>query len=219
MDGKLDSALASLRRAVAVLERLDRKYPGVLNYQRGLASTYNLMSDLYRRRLESADSLAWAEKGRSLLERLVGEHPNEVEARTDLARSYNNIGRVHQQSGETSEALRAYQRAVDLYEGLPELGPRNCCNLACNLALSIPLIGAKHGSTGELDPDAVPPGDRVRRQVYGDRAIDVIRRAVRGGFRDTEILQTDPDLAAIRGRDDFQEIVKEAGKQTAAGVK
>jgi serine/threonine protein kinase/tetratricopeptide (TPR) repeat protein len=219
MDGKLDSALASLRRAVEVLERLDRKYPGVLNYQRGLASTYNLMSDLYRRRLESADSLAWAEKGRSLLERLVGEHPNEVEARTDLARSYNNIGRVHQQSGETSEALRAYQRAVDLYEGLPELGPRNCCNLACNLALSIPLIGAKHGSTGELDPDAVPPGDRVRRQVYGDRAIDVIRRAVRGGFRDTEILQTDPDLAAIRGRDDFQEIVKEAGKQTAAGVK
>ena len=116
-----DSALTSIRRAVEVLERLDRQYPGVLDYQRGLASTFNLMSDLHRRRLEPADSLAMAEKGRSLLERLVAEHPEDVEARTELAKSYNNIARVHQQSGETGEALRAYQRTVDLYEGLPEL--------------------------------------------------------------------------------------------------
>ena len=75
MAGKLDSALKGLRRAVEVLERLDRQYPGVLNYQGGLASTYNLMSDLHRRRREPAESLAFAEKARALLDRLVAEHP------------------------------------------------------------------------------------------------------------------------------------------------
>ena len=62
------------------------------------------------------------------------------------------------------------------------------------------------------------PGDRVRRQVYGDRAIDVIRQAIRGGLRNLEIFLSDPDLAAIRGRDDFQQILQEAEKQ-AAGAK
>jgi eukaryotic-like serine/threonine-protein kinase len=218
MAGKLDSALTSIRRAVEVLERLDQKHPGVLNYGRGLASIYNMKSDLHRRRLEPADSLAWAEKGRSLLERLVAEHPEEAEPRTDLAKSYNNMARVHQQSGETAEALRAYQRAVDLYESLPELDPRNAYNLACNLALAIPLIGAKPGSSGELDPEAVSPGDRVRRQVYGDRAIDLVRQAIRGGFGNTGVFESDPDLDAIRGRDDFQKVIKEADKQ-AGGAK
>src|SRR5439155_25964530 len=56
--GKLDSALQSVRKAVEILERLDRQYPGVLNYQGGLASTYNMMSDLHRHRREPAEALA-----------------------------------------------------------------------------------------------------------------------------------------------------------------
>ena len=156
--GKLDSALASVRRAIEILERLDRQYPGVLNYRGGLAGTYNLISDLHRRRLEPAESLAFAEKARALLERLVAEHPEDTLSRVDLARSYNNIGRMHQQSGEPAEALRAFQRAVDLLEGLPELDARNSYSLACNLALCIPMIGAREGSQGAHDPEAADPG-------------------------------------------------------------
>ena len=215
--GQLDSALASVRRAIEVLERLDRQYPGSLNYQGGLAATYNLIGDLHRRRLEPAESLAFAEKARDLLKRLVTEHPEDTLSRVDLARSHNNIARMHQQSGEPAEALRSFQRTVDLLEGLPELDARNGYSLACNLALCIPMIGAKQGSQGVHDPEAVSKGDQLRRRLYGDRAMEVLRRAVRGGSFDTEVLQSDPDLAAIRDRDDFQALVKEVEKQAEAG--
>ena len=148
MAGKLDSALKSLRRAVEILDRLDRQYPGVLNYQGGLAGTYNMMSDLHRRRREPAESLAFAEKARALLDRLVAEHPKDIYSRIDLAKAHNNIGRVHQQSGDPVEALRSFQRAVDLYESLPELDPRNSYNLACNVALVHPLDRRRERDAG-----------------------------------------------------------------------
>jgi eukaryotic-like serine/threonine-protein kinase len=219
MAGKLDSALKSDRQAIEILERLDRQYPGVLDYRGGLASTYNMMSDLHRRRREPTESLAFAEKARPLLERLVAEHLKDTISRIDLSKSYNNIARMRQQSGQPAEALRSLRRAIDLLEGLPELDARNSYSLACNLALCIPLIGAKEGSQGVQDPEVLTKDEQLRRRLYGDRAIDVLRRAVRGGFLNGDVLLSDPDLAAIRGRDDFQEIVKEVEKRAEVGRK
>ena len=69
------------------------------------------------------------------------------------------------------------------------------------------MIGAKPGSQGEHDEDLISQADRIRRRIYGDRAIEVLREAVRGGFLNAEILRSGPDLAAIRGREDFRKIV------------
>ena len=215
MTGKLDSALKSLHKALEILEQLNRRYPGILNYQGGLANTYNLMSDLNRRRGEPSESLAYAEKARAILNRLVAEHPKDVYSRIDLGKTYNNIGRLHQQSGDPAEALRSFQRVVDLYEGLPDLDPRNSYNLSCNLALCIPLIGAENGTQGTLVADKLSKGDRFRREKYGDRAIQLLRRAIQGGFLNRELLETDADLNALRQRADFQDLINEVEKQSA----
>src|SRR6185312_5675798 len=158
MAGKLDSALKSVRRSIEILEGLDRRYPGVLNYQGGLAAAYNLIGDLHRRRLEPAESVAFAEKARTLLERLIAEHPEDTPSRIDLSKSYSTIGRVRQQSGEPTEALRSFLRAIDLLEGLSELDARNRYSLACDLAMCITLMGAKEGSQGAHDPEALTEG-------------------------------------------------------------
>jgi non-specific serine/threonine protein kinase/serine/threonine-protein kinase len=217
--GKLDSALRSTRRAVAILERLDQRYPGVLDYQGVLASTYNMMSDLHRRRREPAEALACAEKARTRLERLVAEHPEYIYPRVDLAKACNNIGRGLQQDRDPAEALKSFQRAVDLYESLPHLDPRNSYNLACNLALCIPLIGAQNGTEGTLDAGGLSPADRSRRKHYGDRAVEVLRRATRGGFVNLEILRADTDLDPLRGRPDFQQLIREVETKSAADRK
>jgi serine/threonine protein kinase/tetratricopeptide (TPR) repeat protein len=216
MAGKLDSALKSVGKAMEILERLDQRYPGVLEYQGGLASTYNMLSDLHRRRREPVESLAIGQKARTWLERLVAEHPKDVESRVDLANAHNNIARGLQQRGEPVEALRSFQRAVDSYESLPQLDPRNSYNLACNVALCIPLIGAKPGSKGVYDLDALTKADRFRRQKYGDRAVELLLRAVQGGFADLEILESDTDLDPLRDRPDFQELIKKLEKESAA---
>ena len=75
----------------------------------------------------------------------------------------------------------------------------------------------REGTQGVHDPEALSKGDQLRRRLYGDRAIEVLRRAVRGGSFDAEVLQSDPDLAAIRDRDEFQAIVKEVEKQAEGG--
>jgi tetratricopeptide (TPR) repeat protein len=219
MAGKLDSALRSARRSIELLERIDRQYPGSLNYRGSLASSCNMLSDLHRRRGEPAESLAVAEKARDLLERLVAEHPEDTYSRIDLSKSFNNIGRMQQQSGDPAEALRSFQRAVDLLEGLPDLDARNNYNLACNLALCLPLIGAKPGSQGVDDEEALTKGDQVRRKMYGDRAIEILRRAVRGGFLNAEILRSDPDLAPIRGHEEFRQILKDLEEPAATDGK
>lgn len=208
MAGKLDSAQKSGQRALELLEGLDRRHPGVLEYRGSLASTLILLADLHRRRLDPAEALARAGQARSLLEKLRAEHPEDTASQVDLARAFNVIGRVRQQSGENAEAVRAYQRAVDLLEGLPELDARTSYILACNLSLCIPSIGAKEGTQGVNDPDTLTKGEQIRRKLYGDRAMVLLRRAVGDGEVSTEMLASDPDLAAIRLRDDFPEFVK-----------
>ena len=219
MAGKLDSALASDRKAIEIVERLDRQYSGFLTYRRGLGSAYNLMSDLYRHRREPADALAFAQKAQTLLERLVSEDPEDVLSRIELAKSHTNIGRMLQHTGEPVEALHSFQRAVDLYESIPRLDPRNTYNLACNLALCVPLIGTKNGSQTPIDILKLSKGDQIRRRVYGDRAVEVLRRAVNGGFLDADILQSDTDLDAIRDHSDFQAVFKSIAESPAAARK
>jgi len=212
MAGKLDSALTSAQKALVIFERLDRRYPGLLNYQEALGAAYNMMSDVHRHRREPAESLTFAQKAQTLLGQLVSEHPKDVSTRIDLAKSYNNVARILQQTGEPVEALRSYQRAVDLYESIPSLDPRNNYNLTCNLALCIPLIGTKNGSQGTLDTLKLSKGDQLRRQIYSDRAVEVLRRAVASGFLNPEILQSDPDIDSIRDRPDFQALIKDVEK-------
>jgi hypothetical protein len=50
---------------------------------------------------------------------------------------------------------------------------------------------------------------------YARRALALLRRAVQAGFNDLPHLKTnDPDLAALRGRADFQQLVQELEAKT-----
>ena len=57
-----------------------------------------------------------------------------------------------------------------------------------------------------VSPNATEsPAELARR--YNDRALDLLRRAVRQGFRDLGLLSRDPDLGALRYRQDFRLLV------------
>ena len=213
--GKLDSALSSAKKAVEILERLDRRYPNVLSHQESLVSSYMMISGAHRLRREPSEALAFAQKARILLEQLVGLHPENVNLRLDLADSQNRLGRLLKQTGEPVEALRSFQHAIDIYESMPELDRRNRYLLAGNVALSIPLIGVKNGSGDALNFLKLSKGDLLRRERYGNRALELLHQAAEGGFPDLETLQTDPDLDSIRDRPDFQSIIDEVAARTS----
>ena len=214
--GQTESALENLHGALQIFERIDQSYPGVVSYQQGLGATYNMMTDLERQRGERAEALAFAQKARSLFKHLVTENPKNANYQRELAKSHNNLGRLQAQAGEPTEALRSFQHAVDLFESLHELDPQDSYNLACNVALSIPMIGVKKESQGTSQE--LSKGDQLRRQLYGDRAIEALRRAAKGGFLNPQTFQENSDLDSLRARADFQALIKQIEeKPPAAG--
>jgi serine/threonine-protein kinase len=67
----------------------------------------------------------------------------------------------------------------------------------------------------ERDPD-LTEADRERRSgAYGDRAVELLRQAVRAGFRDAKALRDDPELRPLQARDDFAALLKEVEDATA----
>ena len=219
MAGRLDSALASIRKAGEILEQLNRQSPNVLDYQQALASTYQMMSDLHRGRHEPSMALASAQKAQTLLGRLVELHPQNVNLRLDLARSQNILGRTLQQAGEPVEALQSFQRAIDIYESLPELDAGNSYLLASNIALCIRLVGVKNGVADSLDASKLSKADLLRRERYASRAVELLKKAVKEGLLDFDVLQSDADLDPLRDRPDFQSLIKEGEEEAADATK
>jgi serine/threonine-protein kinase len=75
--------------------------------------------------------------------------------------------------------------------------PGDLYNAACGYALCVPL--ADNAQT---------------REGYAARAFDLLRQAVAKGFRDLAQMQNDPDLNALRGRDEFKKLLADLGAAT-----
>src|SRR5262249_36091063 len=49
----------------------------------------------------------------------------------------------------------------------------------------------------------------ARAKSYADRAMGLLREAIRRGYRDTKTLTTDSDFEPLRGRPDFQQLIRD----------
>ena len=214
--GQFEPAFESGKQAAQLFEQLDRRFPDTVPYQTGLYLAYDSLSRLRNQQGETAEALRWSEQARSVLERLVSQHPKETAFQIDLSRSHSFIGRLLQHTGKFAEALRSFQHAVDVLETLPELDPANSHQLAINLAACVSLIGAAPDVAAPEDETKLSPADRLRRQIYGTRAVAALRQAVTGGFLKLEALQTESDLDSIRDRPDFQKLLEELAEKGKA---
>ena len=86
------------------------------------------------------------------------------------------------------------------------------------MALCIPLVGVKNSSAVAIDEAKLSKGEQLRRKRYGDRAVELLRRAAAGGFPGLDVLRSDTDLDSIRDRSDFQSLIDEVEKKIPEGV-
>jgi hypothetical protein len=109
----------------------------------------------------------------------------------------------------TSHAMRAMSRVKtgQIEEGIDEIAElakssdwnlENWYNFACVYALAA-------GKSPQ------------KKQEYGDRAMELLNKAVQAGLQDVALLTRDEDLSALRNRDDFKKLIAELtnGKQAA----
>ena len=214
--GRLEAAVQSENQALELFEQLDRRFPDMVSYQTALYLAYDMAGQLRSQQGEIKLALRLAGQTRTVLERLVAQHPRELVFQIHLSRCHGFIGRLLCQSRRFTEALRSFQRTVDLLESLPQLDPANSYQLAVNLALCASLIGAGPAAAPPDDEAELSPADRLRRQVYGTRAVTALNRAVAGGFASREVCQSDADLDSLRDRPDFQKLLKETAEKDKA---
>jgi hypothetical protein len=87
------------------------------------------------------------------------------------------------------------RRAIALRAGVATLSFEARYDLARNHALLAGLA--------DEEGSCLSPADR---RVEADRAMDVLKQVVAGGYRDAT-MKAQPDFAPLRGRGDFQELV------------
>jgi serine/threonine-protein kinase len=120
---------------------------------------------------------------------VVRAQPESVYHASTLASMLASLGRAAAEAGEREEAREAFLDAVEVTEGYAAAYPGQLYNQACYLALAIPVCA---------------PSERDRLTA---RAIDVLRRAIDGGYDDYANMAADEDLDALRERADFKQLL------------
>ena len=214
-----DAAFEDLQRSLEISEKISLAYPHIRPFQEALATSCNMMSAFLSRRGERVDALDRARKAKRLFESLQAADRENTKYSLGLAQSHTQIGRLHNAEGQPVLALQAFRRAIDLYESLPVIDPPTHYDLACSLALCIPLLGVSDpvpaaGSRAHELSNA----DRRRREIYGSRAVEELRRAAHDGFVQSETLESNSDLDSLRPLADFRSLMSDLDQKRANAV-
>jgi serine/threonine protein kinase/tetratricopeptide (TPR) repeat protein len=191
---------ASLEQALKTFEKLAQEHPDVLEYVYDQGHCYSLLASAAEPAGRSDVALARCAKAIEILEQVVRRGYSQ--GRRDLfnarvQRALVLLGRGnHARATEEANALAAQ-------EGL---SPNNLFNITCVFARSS-AVAQKDTKLSAADRASV-------RARYADRAIDFLRQAVGKGFQNAVLLKTDPDLAPLRSREDFQKLTEQVAQKT-----
>lgn len=136
---------------------------------------------------------------------VLAKTPGAVRARQMLSDSYFAVAELQRLRRRPADAAAA---ALERRQLWPDR-PGELYNVACELALCIPLVG-KEGAE-------LTDAERAAQRRYADLALEVLRQAGDQGFKDVKRLQTDADLAPLRSRPDFQQLLAELDSASPSG--
>ena len=202
------------------------EFPDKIEYQLSLAGGCCNFGRLVVTRGELGEGLKWLDKAIALLEPRVRNEAKDMKARRFLRNSYwvraevyDKLGRIAAATADWDEAMklsprreqiilrekRADSRAraglaeeavedIDAIASLIAWPPGNHYNFACVYAIA-----------------SDKANDADRKQEYAEKAMDMLGKAVRAGWKDAEHIATDPDLAPLRERDDFRKLLADLG--------
>jgi tetratricopeptide (TPR) repeat protein len=165
------------------------EYPAVPDYRSELAVTLHALADIHLRRGEPADA-------RSLLDQAV----------------QSQLAALALNSNYRPFRLRLFQTYEVLAKTLIELKSLDdAAKLAEELVRTDPGRGQGHFAAAAVFARcatlAVEESHYLTR-VYADRSVELLKDAIRLGYCNPERLTEEKDFDSIRGRPDFQELVR-----------
>jgi tetratricopeptide (TPR) repeat protein/tRNA A-37 threonylcarbamoyl transferase component Bud32 len=232
------------RKSIAVLERLTREYPTILHFAVTLAEDYCFVGILRKMREDYTAALDWFDRNIAVLEQVLRIEPRHVSARVKLSGTHMQRGEALRKMGRPQEARKEWEQTIALGEGqaasdlrvframaLAYCGEHAQATQEVDAMLQkgeglvqdlYQFACAYSGASAAASQDArLTPVNRKRlSEQYGAQAVAILvkARAV-GCFNDLAMrtwMKQDPDLDALRARDDFKKFINEL-EQDAKG--
>jgi tetratricopeptide (TPR) repeat protein len=203
--GRPKESEAAYRDALELNKRLAADFPNVPDYQNDVGNTLDELAELARRRKDYPAARRLLEEAQPYLQKALDANPHhpfyrEVysDTRRVLAATLLELGEHTATAEAACELARvAYDPANDAYKA------------ASFLSRCVPLA--------ERDSKLPEPRRKELARSYADRAMEALRQGVAKGYKDAAHIQKDKDLNPLRGRDDFQRLLAELGKEQEKG--
>jgi serine/threonine-protein kinase len=223
--GKPAEVEAAFREALTILEKLAADFPGVPQYFIELGGSQGNIGNLLRSKKEPEAALEWYAKSITTLKG-VDRHVNvDATAQRFMRNAYIGSAQAHDDLKRYAEAAADWDKAVELspeperpvlrlsragsrvqagqvdaaLKEAEELGkiphPLVLYNAACVFALAASRSDESGGS--------------LSKEKCAERAVALLQQAVTKGYKDADHMKKDPDLKALRDRDDFKKLLAE----------
>jgi tetratricopeptide (TPR) repeat protein len=194
--GRYGEARQMYLRAVEQQQTAYSKAPAVIQFGRSLAVGALNVGATFEREKNSGEALVWYRKANDVWVRLATENPAVPRLQRDMFDNALGLSRWCVANGKPDDAAAVMREARGVIERLPREGPDNLFRLACVRALCAAAVG--QDATAEAKADA---------QKDQDAAADALREAVAAGYVDLNRLRQAPELASVRGREDFKSLL------------
>ncbi len=218
------------KAAFDAVKRLIAEHPAEGHYQLQLglldANYGNFVLDQGR----PADSLPWFQKAIDTVAPVLAKEPQQADARLWLFVAYHGQAEALHRLRRSAEALASWQKALEYAP--PWQRPKTRARRAMTLAHA----GRSAEAVAEAE-DLLKAGGLGMGALYdfacvyaiasreapaqqeerGRRAVEILRQAVRAGLNDVGHLKRDKDLDAVRGRQDFQQLLSDLEAGQAKG--
>jgi tetratricopeptide (TPR) repeat protein len=224
--GKREAAEEQYRKALAIREKLVADFPDVPGYQLNLGSGYSNFAVLVRDGGQPEQSLIWFEKATATYTAILERDRGSPLARGPLGRCYERRANTYVLLQKFTEATRDWDRAFEFSPPANQLAIRvkrapsrlHAGLVAEAMADVAELTKSSNWDSGRWYDFACLCAAASGRSAgntsqYADRAMELLHKAVSAGFEDAARMARDENLRALRGRDDFKELLAELVKK------
>ncbi|WP_165226676.1 serine/threonine-protein kinase [Aquisphaera insulae] len=198
----IEKARPHFEASLAIREQLAAKHPDHFDFRSELLDSCVLIAARYSNARAADEVASLFKRVRKISEHLVSEHP-DVPTLAENRCLIEILHAIHLvQSGEHSRAVSSVELALARapHSGITMLYAACCLSTASESA--------------RLDPASTPEVREELTRRYQLRAMEFLREAYKVGLfvqphQLAGLKSADPDLAPLRGRDDFQRLVAE----------
>jgi serine/threonine-protein kinase len=221
-----EKAAQQYGKALAIRQKLAEQYPAVPAYQVELGGGCGNYGNLLSAGGKLAESLPWYDRAIRTLTAVHRQDARLVTARLFLRNSHGGRAVAYDGLKRHAEAVRDWSRVIELsppreqtkfrvHRAASRIGAGQVAEAVAEVA---ELTKAGTWDAGQwydfacIYALAAGGQDGGKKKEYADRAMELLQRAVKAGYRDAVHMGKDRDLDVLRGREDFKKLMESLAK-------